>query len=269
MYHTCIEIDPFELKEAARLTRSPEDPNDADGGLITAIWGPPEWESFHAKTFGYPVKPTQQQKEEYKQYFEALGNVLPCEYCRKSYKKFISEGDTKLDMNVMESRETLTKWGWRVHNRVNEKLGVDYGETYEEMCYKYESFRAKCIKGAKGCTMPLNMKAKSYQKAAIRRAPIIDKKYSIALINHAKNIGMNNYESYLSYYSSLVRNSKEWTERDCLARKVIDYMRKSGLSSLDKNGMPSIHEMALISMLSSTLEKTKLDEIYNKINSNS
>lgn len=263
----CVLIDPEDLKLAPIRTNDPNNP-DSGNGLITSIWGPHEWESFHAKTFGYPIKPTDQQKQDYLRYFTSLGDVLPCIYCRTSYKQFITESDTVLDLNAMTSRETLTKWGMRLHNRVNNKLGVDYGDTYEELCYKYESYRAKCTNSQKGCTMPLNIKAKSYQKADIHRAPIIDYKYSAILIPYAEQNGLLNYSNFLAYYSKLIRNSKEWTLRDCAARKVIKHMKKNGISSLDKNGMPSYHELVLISMLSSTLEKNKLDEIYNNIRTN-
>lgn len=264
MGYGCINIDPDELLNAPLKTNDPSNP-DSSNGLITSIWGPHEWEALHAKTFGYPIKPTDEQKLAYLQYFILEGDVLPCVFCRGSYKQFINQADTMLDMSVMESRETLTKWGFRIHRAVNKKLGVDYGDTYEELCYKYESYRAKCTKTEKGCLMPLDMKAKSYQKADIHRAPIIDKKYCIVLSDHAKTLGLNNYDSFVQYYSSLDRNTDAWGRRDCAAHKVIKYMRKNGISSLDSNGLPSSHEMMLICMLSTTLEHEKIDDIFQKI----
>jgi hypothetical protein len=264
--HNCINVDPNELKNAPLKTNNALDP-DANNGLITSIWGPHEWESFHATTFGYPIKPTDEEKQNYLQYFTLKGSVLPCIFCRRSYTQFINDktSDTLLNMDVMESRETLTRWGLRLHNAVNKKLGVNYGDTYEELCYKYESYRAKCTKTDKGCLMPLDMKAESYKKADIRRAPIIDKKYSIIVANHAKTLGLHNYNNFLEYYSSLVRNTREWGLRDCAARRIIKYMRTHGISSLDSNGLPSIHELMLMSMLSSTLDNEKLEELYIRL----
>jgi hypothetical protein len=262
--HSCINVNPLELADAPFRTNNPNN-QDANNGLITSIWGPPTWDSFHAITFGFPINPTEEQKRDYLAYFTLLGKVLPCIYCRSSYQKFLTDGATKLDINTVQSRETLTKWGLRIHDAVNNKLGVDYGETYEELCYKYESYRASCTKTDKGCLMPLNMKAKSYQKAEIHRAPIIDPKYSLALSQHAKILGMTQYDNFLAYYSGIKRNTKEWGVRDCVARKIIRYMRKNGVSSLDSNGLPSYHEMMLIAMLSSTLEGDKLNEIYRTI----
>lgn len=266
--HNCININSDELADAPFKTNNPDNA-DSNNGLITSIWGPPTWESFHAITFGFPIRPTDEQKQKYLSYFTLLGDVLPCIFCRRSYQQFINDSDeisnTILNINTVDSRETLTKWGYRLHNAVNNKLGVDYGDTYEELCYKYESYRAKCTKTTKGCLMPLDMKAKSYQKADIHRAPIIDAKYSYCFAGHAKTLGFNNYINFIVYYSKLKRNTKKWTLRDCTARKIIKYMRKNGISSLDQNGLPSYHEMMLIAMLSSTLEKEKLDEIYDKL----
>lgn len=264
----CIEIDQFELNNAPNKTNNPNNP-DSNNGLITSIWGPPSWESFHAITFGYPIEPTKEQMTDYLEYFKLLGKVLPCIFCRKSYLQFINDADTLLDINTLKSRESLTRWGFRLHNAVNNKLGVDYGVTYEELCYKYESYRAKCTKTTKGCLMPLDMKAKSYQKADIHRAPIIDKKYATSLIQHAHTLGLLKYNDFLTYYSSLDRNSKEWGFRDCVARKIIKYMRKNGISSLDPNGLPSKYEMILLAMLSTTLDKDKLNDICNQFNINS
>lgn len=112
-------------------------------GLVTKIWGPPSWISLHCITYGYPENPTSEQKKNYKKYFQLIGDVLPCGACRSSYKKFISEGDTLLNNKVMKDRKSLTKWFIKVHNKVNKKLGIDYGATYKNVTQRYESYRAK------------------------------------------------------------------------------------------------------------------------------
>jgi hypothetical protein len=258
----CININDKELKDAPIKTNDSNN-KDSGNGLITSIWGPPTWESFHSITFGYPISPTTEQKLDYMEYFRLLGKVLPCVYCRVSYDNFITDGtkNTLLDINTMKTRETLTRWGLALHDAVNNKLGVDYGVTYEELCYKYESYRARCTKTAKGCIMPLDMKACSYQKSDIHRAPIIDIKYSIALRKHAETLGLKRYDKFLKYFSNIKRNSKEWGTRDCAARKIMKYMRKRGISPLDPNGLPNKYEMLLFSMLSSTLEQDKINII--------
>ena len=258
-------ITEQQLKDAVRRAHDPNDP-DSNNGLITKIWGPPSWESFHSIQFGYPINPTQQQKEDYYNYFQFLGKVLPCIFCRNSYQEFTApNGSCPLTMEVMESRETLTKWGYNLHNCVNNKLDVEYGITYEELCYKYESYRAKCTKTGKGCIMPLDQKSKSYQNSDIKRAPIIDPAISDALIPHAKTLKMNNYDSMLEHTRKLERNSEAWMIRDIMATKVIKHMRANGITSLDETGLPSKHEMLLLSLMSSTLEIKKLQKIVKSL----
>jgi Erv1 / Alr family len=258
-------ITEEQLRDAVRRAHDLKDP-DSNNGLITKIWGPPSWESFHAIQYGYPIEPTQQEMEDYFNYFTFLGKVLPCIFCRDSYQDFTAPGgDCALTMEIMKSREALTKWGHRLHDRVNQKLGVDYKLTYEELCYKYESYRAKCTKTGKGCIMPLDMKSKSYQNADIKRAPVIDPFYSEVLIPHARTLGLDNYETMLNRTKNLERNSEAWMVRDIMATKVIKHMRVNGISSLDESGLPSQHEMILLALLSTSLEKEKLDEIASMV----
>ena len=245
-----------------------KDDPDSKNGLITKIWGPPGWEFFHSVTFGYPIEPTEQQKIDYMEYFTIIGKVFPCVYCRDSYQQFIKEGDTALNMDIMSSRDTLTRWGWRLHNRVNQKLDTDYGVSYEEMARKYESYRARCTKTGKGCLAPLDIKAKSYQNAAIQRAPIIDIKYALDLIPHARTLGLHGYKYQIKKTQSILdtdRYCEDWLNRESKCRSIISYMRKHGIPSLDENQLPTVHEMMLISMLSSTLEKKQLADVVEKV----
>jgi hypothetical protein len=51
--------------------------------------------------------------------FTLLPFVLPCKYCRTSLAEYM---DRHLLESALESRETLTKWLWKIHNEVNSKL---------------------------------------------------------------------------------------------------------------------------------------------------
>jgi hypothetical protein len=260
-----ISITDEELLQAYKKMMDASDP-DSNNGLITKIWGEHAWEFNTAVCFNYPINPTEEDKKMYMEYFKAFANVLPCSLCCVSTNQFYEEDATKLTMDVMKSRETLTRWWHAMRDRVNKKLGVDYGVTYEEMCYKYESYRATCSKNSKGCTMPANMKAMSYQKAEIKRAPIIDEKYSRAFVEYAKALGFNGYENLLNKTVASKRNSKNWMIRDIRCVKTIKYMRKNGKTSLNADGMPTEDELMLLSMLSSNLGTDELDEVLRKIN---
>ena len=81
--------------------------------MDTRYWGPSGWKLLHSITFSYQ----ENIKENYKELFELIAYVLPCKFCRKSYSEYIINDPVNIS-----SKESLTKWLWRIHNKVNEKL---------------------------------------------------------------------------------------------------------------------------------------------------
>jgi hypothetical protein len=153
-----------------------EKPGD-DTGMQTRVWGPGGWLFLHCIAQNYPWKPTEEQKVNYLFFFKLVGNVLPCRYCRESYQGFIEDSDTQLNINVMESRVTLVKWLYLIHNKVNKKLNINTGPTLKQVWNKYESFRSKCTKSPEivekiktGCLDPL----KGYRKKCILNVVEVD-----------------------------------------------------------------------------------------------
>ena len=253
--------------------------SNANNGMITKIWGPPTWISLHAITFGYPLNPTDEQKENYKKYFELVGDILPCKYCRISYKEFISTGCTKLTDDVMTNRHTLTRWMYDIHERVNKKLGIDYAITYDDVVKRYETYRAKCSnsKKEKGCVMPLDKKSNSYKVAKERDCPIVPLELAKRFVSyaHLRNLDINDF-FYVTHFTHETlaleldnKNSDLWKERNKKCRKLIEQMRLEGIPSVEPSGkwknLPTISELKLILMLSTNIEKDKLVTIANNI----
>lgn len=144
-----------------------QDPN-IDNGIMTKVWGPPGWLFLHSIAFGYPytINPNKPEhvirKEATRRFFTDISFILPCRYCRESYQDFIKQ--IPIDNNL-DSRKSLTKWLYVIHNKVNYKLGVPKCSipSFEEHIVEYEAFRAKCSKTtnaerinnmAKGCVVP-------------------------------------------------------------------------------------------------------------------
>nr|AEX62522.1 putative FAD-linked sulfhydryloxidase [Moumouvirus Monve] len=245
-----------------------------NNGLITKVWGGAGWTFCHSVTFGYPLKPTTDDKNNYKNFFISLGDVLPCKYCRESYKKFITEGETALTTEVLENRESLTKWFYRVHNAVNQKLKVEYAVSYEDVVEKYESFRAKCGKPketSKGCVTPLDYKAFSFKKLYYSDAPIIPLFDVEKLINLAKIKDLE--PEYFTFYNlakelngdiSKLKNQPCWSYRNQYCQKQIRYMRENGIASVDEEGIPTRDELKLIVFMCSNLNKSELNTAIEK-----
>ena len=114
---------------------------NSDNGMMTYIWGPSLWHSLHTMSFNYPVKPTNQQKNEYLKFFKSLKDVLPCKYCRQNYTENIKV--IKLNKSTMKNRNTLSRWLYNLHNHINKQLGKNVNISYEEVRDRYEHNESK------------------------------------------------------------------------------------------------------------------------------
>lgn len=91
------------------------------------IWGPSGWKFLHYVSLGYPDNPSDRDKNNYKNFFYSLSNVIPCQKCSNNFKKNLN--DYPID-NSLNNRESLSKWLIDVHNSVNQELNkpiLDYG----------------------------------------------------------------------------------------------------------------------------------------------
>jgi len=87
--------------------------------MDTKFWGPSGWKLLHYITESYPDTPSETQKANIITFFNVLGEVLPCKYCRISFKEYIKAKPVE---KVVNSREKLCRWMFDIHNMVNNKL---------------------------------------------------------------------------------------------------------------------------------------------------
>ena len=140
-------------------------------GMLTSVWGPNLWHVLHTMSFNYPVNPTEQDKQHYMNFIKSLQYVLPCKYCRTNLKNNLKK--IQLTRKVMKTRNSFSRWLYKLHNHVNKMLGKTCTVTYDEIRDRYEHFRSRCLtakqKGGRkkkkirtrkkrketGCTKPL------------------------------------------------------------------------------------------------------------------
>jgi hypothetical protein len=115
--------------------------------MLTTVWGPSMWHYLHTMSFNYPVNPTKENKEKYRNFILSLQDVLPCGKCRKNLVKNFKK--LPLTEEIMESRKTFSKYIYDLHEVVNKMLGKKSGLTYEMVRERYEHFRARCAKSYK------------------------------------------------------------------------------------------------------------------------
>lgn len=83
------------------------------------LWGPYFWQTFHFTAFGYPEKPNEIDKSAYKTFYIHFMKILPCDKCSVSSQEII---EINLLEKALESRETLIRWSYDFHDKVNKKL---------------------------------------------------------------------------------------------------------------------------------------------------
>ena len=81
------------------------------------IWGPYGWKFIHMITAGYPLNPTDEEKNNYLNFFLSLSDVLPCSICGNHFKQNLNI--YPLDDEALSSRENLMRWSINMHNQVN------------------------------------------------------------------------------------------------------------------------------------------------------
>jgi hypothetical protein len=72
------------------------------------LWGPPAWQFLYYLVESYPINPSKDDKEKIVTFIVALANVLPCEKCRKNFKKDLVA--SPLTDNILSSQSKFKKW---------------------------------------------------------------------------------------------------------------------------------------------------------------
>lgn len=104
------------------------------------LWGKPMWDALFYIAIGYSDNPNTDDKNNMKNFFTAIGYVLPCEKCRVNYKTHTH--DIKLSDSVLQSRHNLLLWLISIENAVSHLNGKK-GITYQQVIDKY-LMKPKC-----------------------------------------------------------------------------------------------------------------------------
>lgn len=139
-----------------RRVFKPSDTKSGDG-MLTTVWGPSLWHYLHTMSFNYPVEPTKEEKQIYRNFILSLEHVLPCKYCRMNLTKNFKE--LPLTIGHMKNRNTFSRYVYDLHELINKMLDKKSGLSYCDVRERYEHFRARCTLNEpskeKGCTEPL------------------------------------------------------------------------------------------------------------------
>lgn len=238
-------------------------------GLLTSIWGSDTWNSLHCMSFGYPDRPTELEKLHYKTYFETLKYVLPCCNCRRHYAEHTKQGAKhEITDNIFESRASLTKWVYDLHNGVDESLEMQYDITYDDVCNKYGSYIAEC-------NMSQEKKLIAYKNSYDREAPVISYEMASCFIDYAVKRGMPNFADVLKQTQKnfknkrIANNGDNWIQRNETCWEIVKSMRTTGILGFEQDGeyknLPTLKELKLIVLMSTTLKQKSLKHMIKKM----
>ena len=131
-------------------------------GMLTSVWGPSFWHVLHTISVNYPVNPTCEDKEHYKNFIMSLRYVLPCKYCRDNLLKNLKK--TPLNTDALKNRENFSKWMYKLHETVNKSLGKTNELKFRDVQDRYEHFRARCSSDKKANNKKVSNTSKTIQK---------------------------------------------------------------------------------------------------------
>lgn len=113
-----------------------------NSGMSTKHWGPAAWKFLFTSIMGrYPYKLDMNNSEHiiirnaFKQMLTSLQIVMPCIYCRESFKKFLLELPIE---PYLVGRIELMYWLYLMKDKVNKKL-----LNQELQCYRDEKLKLK------------------------------------------------------------------------------------------------------------------------------
>ena len=155
---------PLETGDAPRTgyaEYSPPAPAQIESLVSRDRWGPMFWDLCHLVSFTFPDNASEHQKEQTARFFESLASVLPCEECKRDFGGMLQRYPVR---SYLDSRDSLSRWAYDVHNMVNAKLGKPITVSYEQAKKRYvpcQQETQECRRDLEQCTA-----AASQQKTA-------------------------------------------------------------------------------------------------------
>ena len=88
--------------------------------LPPSVWGPFFWHTIHITALSYPSEPSYANKRAAKEFFESLGQLIPCPKCREHYQQHLQ----RIPISPhLDRRADLFRWTVNLHNEVNKTVG--------------------------------------------------------------------------------------------------------------------------------------------------
>lgn len=83
------------------------------------LWGPHAWYFLDSVILTYPNNPTDIEKNNYKNFFISLKNILPCISCRNNYEDNLVK--YPITNEVLKTRNNMINWILNIHNEIRQE----------------------------------------------------------------------------------------------------------------------------------------------------
>ena len=166
-------------------------------------WGPHAWKFIHIVALAYPVKPTLEDKQNYKRFYTTIGDIIPCAHCKEHYKEHLIKNPITDD--VLMNRKKLLNWTIDIHNEVNKLTGkttYDYDTAIELIKRNYECSPASPASPAKENNKPVIEKLENTVNK--NNNIIVNKTDNIKIIEEINNEKNNDNIKYIILFILIV-----------------------------------------------------------------
>lgn len=125
-------------------------------GVSTTSWGGPLWHASFCMAINYNDHPSPNKKQIYLDYFNILGNILPCYFCRTYYEKCKKVLPLEEYINDETIEYPVMYWLYLLKDLVNQKLIRQENECFYKECAKIDDDNT------------ISNRAKSYRKTKLK-----------------------------------------------------------------------------------------------------
>ena len=106
--------------------------------LDPKIWGPHYWFVFHTIALGYPLMPNDISKKKYYEFIDNIPLFIPV---KQIGDKFSSILDKYPVAPYLDSRDSLIKWFYFIHNKINIELNLPEITMSESFIKYYNNYK--------------------------------------------------------------------------------------------------------------------------------
>jgi len=208
-------------------------------------WGKKYWGTIYSMLATYPENPDREYINSIKMYFLSLRKLLCCKSCGDSYTIFSSHIDTDINNSIhFATRTNAINFVFRLRDKVNKKVGLEYNLTPEY--FKYKLDKMLCVDNN-----PTDGHANDMSEAPFLQESM--KQYILNYV-HKNRSHINNYDS--NYTKKLIhklnkfikkpnfsledKNFKLWLKRNNQCRSIITQIYNN-MSCGDYNMLDSFY----------------------------